>query len=227
MLNLRRGSLGAVARLVSHDSFGSLPAAPDSPPGWRFPRSPCGGLIRPLCIPQGLLAGPYRPFPASCPPGERAGPFMRPALPSVAPAAPHCPLGAGLRWGPQPARPPALPRGEDSRPPVCFGPVRLSVSAASIQVPVNQTSVPERRLVGRVASAAFGGPLPGYSLGRAAWAGRRRADPVLRLVRSPTRNSGSCGLSLFRMSGRGYKKWHPVPVPSRVYCRIRQLLCSS
>ena len=32
--------LGAVALLVSHDSFGSLPAAPDAPLGQRFPRSP-------------------------------------------------------------------------------------------------------------------------------------------------------------------------------------------
>ena len=182
----------------------------------------------PFVYPPGFAGGAVPAFFRQLSPGGKGGAFYAARSPfgrsgrAALPARSRAAVGA-------PTRPAACApaEGKDSRPPVCFGPVRPPLTAASIQVPVNQTSVPERRLVGRMASAAFGGPLPGYSLGRAAWAGRRRADPVLRLVRSPTRNSGSCGLSLFRMSGRGYKKWHPVPGPSRVYCRIRQLLCSS
>ena len=40
MLSRRRAPLERFALLASHDSLGSLPAAPDSPPGYRFPLSP-------------------------------------------------------------------------------------------------------------------------------------------------------------------------------------------
>jgi len=110
-----QSSLGAVALLVSHDSFRSLPAAPDSPLGYRFLRSPGANTAKKNHF---LPVVPFRPrSPRAGTSGLRAarlpsGPFLT-VLQPLSPL-----LGAAFPAASLPC--PSPSHGAD-RPPLCAG----------------------------------------------------------------------------------------------------------